>query len=589
MIRTPQTREPHKCPRIRAFLPYYLAALCAGFPVPANGQTQAETADKNASEMTSHEAPATFKAKVNLVLVPVVVRDGQGHAIGNLQKTDFLLFDKGKPQVITKFSVEKSGGQAAKEAQGTKPAENAPGEQAPPVLPERYTAYLFDDIHLAFGDLARVRDAGDRHMASLDPTARAAIYTTSGQNTLDFTDDRAKLHETLLSLRPRPVARQPRGMECPDVSYYQADLILNKNDQQAFQVATQDAMVCMNLTPQQLPAAQSAARSAAQQAVTAGDHETRLALLVLKEVVRRMSAMPGQRAIVLVSPGFITSFDLIPEVADVMERAIRANVIISALDARGLYTVIPGGDASQRVGNGATVQYKAQYDLASATQEADVLAELADATGGTFFHNSNDLDGGFKRVAAVPEFFYVLGFSPENLKMDGTYHKLKVTLNGGNKATLQARRGYYAPKRLEDPAETAKEEIQEALFSRQEMHDIPVELHTQFFKSSEDSARVAVVVRVDVRHIHYRKVEGRNRNDLTVVSALFDRNGTYVTGNEKHLEMRLRDETLEKKLGAGLTLRSSFDVKPGTYSVRLVVRDAEGQMMSAQNGSVEIQ
>jgi hypothetical protein len=37
-----------------------------------------------------------------------------------------------------------------------------------------------------------------------------------------------------------------------------------------------------------------------------------------------------------------------------------------------------------------------------------------------------------------------------------------------------------------------------------------------------------------------------------------------------------------------LTIRSSFDVKPGAYSVRLVVRDAEGQLMSAQNGAVEI-
>jgi hypothetical protein len=53
--------------------------------------------------------------------------------------------------------------------------------------------------------------------------------------------------------------------------------------------------------------------------------------------------------------------------------------------------------------------------------------------------------------------------------------------------------------------------------------------------------------------------------------------------------MRLRDETLEKKLGSGLTVRTTFDVKPGTYLVRLVVRDAEGQMMAAKNGSVEIQ
>jgi hypothetical protein len=320
-----------------------------------------------------------------------------------------------------------------------------------------------------------------------------------------------------------------------------------------------------------------------------GEHESRLALTVLRDVVRRLTVMPGQRAVVLVSPGFLTPFDLMQDRTDVIDRAIRANVLISALDARGLYTVIPGGDASQRGEDPSVATYKAQYESAAATQEADILAELADGTGGTFFQNSNDLVGGFKHVAVAPDYYYVLGYSPENLKLDGGFHRLKVTLKEGGKFSLQARRGYYAPRHANDPAEMAKQEIQEALFSREELHDIPVELHTQFYKASVDSARVAVVARVDVRHVHFRKVDGRNRNDLTVVSALFDRNGTYITGNEKILEMRLRDETLEKRLGSGITVRTSFDVKPGTYMVRLVVRDAEGQMMAAQNGAVEIQ
>jgi hypothetical protein len=73
-----------------------------------------------------------------------------------------------------------------------------------------------------------------------------------------------------------------------------------------------------------------------------------------------------------------------------------------------------------------------------------------------------------------------------------------------------------------------------------------------------------------------------------VVAGLFDRNGVYAAGNQKKIEMRLTDETVEKRLDGGLTIRSSIDVKPGTYSVRLVVRDVEGQLMSARNGAVEI-
>jgi hypothetical protein len=73
-----------------------------------------------------------------------------------------------------------------------------------------------------------------------------------------------------------------------------------------------------------------------------------------------------------------------------------------------------------------------------------------------------------------------------------------------------------------------------------------------------------------------------------VVSGLFDRNGNYLEAKESVVEMRLLDATLETKLRAGITVKSSFDVKPGSYIIRLVVRDSEGQMMAATNGAVEI-
>ena len=92
--------------------------------------------------------------------------------------------------------------------------------------------------------------------------------------------------------------------------------------------------------------------------------------------------------------------------------------------------------------------------------------------------------------------------------------------------------------------------------------------------------RLAVLARVDVKHLRFRKENGRNRDDLTVVSGLFDRNGKLVTGNSKTVEMRLKDQTLESRLNAGITVKSSFDVKPGSYMIRLVIRDSEGQEMA---------
>jgi VWFA-related protein len=561
-------------------------------PAPTQDTPAAQAhPDQTAAEIASHEEATTFKVNVKLVTVRVVVRDAQGHAIGNLKKEDFELFDDRKPQVITHFSVEQPGSQAAKDRQTS---DEKAGQKLPSV-PEHYVAFVFDDIHIKFGDLVLARNAADRHLATLLPTDRAAIFTTSGQTVLDFTDDRAKLHDVLLLLQPRPVAGA--GVtECPDISYYMADLIINKQDGQAMQAANQEAIACLPLAASTgsgpSPAvgeAQMAVRAEANRQLAIGGQESRIALSVLKDVVRRLSVMPGERSMVVVSPGFLTpETDMLNDYMDVVERALHNDVMISALDARGLYTVLPGGDISREVPlTGFAAAMDLQYQLDSAQAEGDILADLANATGGAYFHNNNDLNEGFKRVSATPEYFYTLGFSPQNMKLDGTYHKIKVSLKNPAKLTLQTRRGYYAPKHAADPAEEAKQEIQDAIFSQEEMHDLPVELHTQFFKSSDAEAKLSVLAHVDVKDIRYRKVDGRNTNELTVVAALFNQNGVFMQGTQKNVTMRWKDQTLAK-LGSGITLKTSFDVKPGSYLVRLVVRDTEGQLMSAENGAIEI-
>jgi hypothetical protein len=102
------------------------------------------------------------------------------------------------------------------------------------------------------------------------------------------------------------------------------------------------------------------------------------------------------------------------------------------------------------------------------------------------------------------------------------------------------------------------------------------------------AAKIAVVARVNVKNLRFRKGDGRNNDNLIILSGVFDRNGNYITGLRKVIEMRLLDATLEKILNSGITVRSNFDVAPGSYVIRLVVRDSEGQSMAARNGVVEI-
>ena len=484
-------------------------------------------ASQNAPEMATRDEPTAFQAKVNLVMVPVVVRNAQGHAVGNLPKESFQLFDKGKSQEISRFTVEKIGAPGGRESKSSadQPAATPEEKGTPVVAPERFVAYLFDDVHLTLGDLTRVRDAADRHMATLGPADRAAVYAMSGEVSQDFTDDRTKLHEALLRLRPGVMVRTG--------------------------------------------------------ALTDLELRTLASLSNLKEIIRRMAIAPGQRTIMFISPGFATMTpEYMQEETDILERAIKANVIVSTLDARGLFTD-PSLDVSTRGGGSGG-------SLSAAIARSNILAELAAGTGGTFYQNSNDLDEGFRRLAAAPEYVYLLGFSPQNLKLDGSFHSLKVTLKNGGGVTIQARHGYYAPRHMEDEAENARQEIESALFSREEILELPIDMHTQFFKSSDQSARVSVLAHLNLKLFKFQKVEGRNGNEVTLVYGLFDRDGNYTQGIKKVVTLRLKDETLER-LAQGVTVRTTFDVKPGTYLIRLVVRDAEERKLSATNGAVQIQ
>jgi VWFA-related protein len=370
------------------------------------------------TEFAGDQVP-TFKSSVKLVLVPTVVRDSQNHTVDYLQKADFRLLDDHTPQLITQFSVERPGNLSA--ASG----ESAAGvtRQATSTVAMRHAAYVFDDIHAPLDDLVRTREAAKRHLRSLAPGDRAAIFTLSANVMLDFTNDGAKLNDALQRIQPHPLTATG-SVRCPDLSYEQADLIQNSNDAIALAAATAEAVGCAFAGDSKAAGpAQQLAKATAAEVLIAARAESQLSFKVLKEIVLGISRVPGQRSIVLVSPGF-ASAETQPELDEIVNDALKAEVIINVVDPSGL-----------------SMSDRAQYGTARGS--SDVLVDLSGGTGGTFFHNLNNMDEGFQKTT-FPEVFYILGFSPR--KLDGRFHKLMVTLGRPEKLSVQARRGYYAAK-----------------------------------------------------------------------------------------------------------------------------------------------
>ena len=575
----------------------WAAAQVHAQEAPAKSEAQpatAQTAVNDSSEVSTRDTPPTFRVRVNLVLVRVVVRDNSGKVVTNLKKEDFQLSDNRKPQVISTFSMETP--ESHKVAPATPPGSTSDGTEsgdsaaAIAALPQRFVAVVFDDTDMLMQDTVWVRSAATRLFASLAPTDRVGIYSTSGQVTQEFTQEHEVLQKSLLGVVPRSLVGTGGGVhDCPEISYYQADQIQNFQNAQALAVAAEDALQCaFNGDTRMLAQAQSLAESTSQRVLASGDSQTDYIYRHLEEITKRLAAMPGQRVMVFVSPGFVITSMLTLESSSLIDRANRANIVINTIDARGLYTPDFGDISDPPHDSFKTAGVKSSYRIQAQLAQSDILGQLADGTGGTFFHNRNDIEEGLREAAAAPAMSYLLGFSPQNLKINGAYHTLKVSLTGKQKFSVQARHGYYAPRTIKDPAEAAKEEIQEALFSQDEIHDLPAELQTQFFKKDQSQARLAVLTHVDLKGIRFRKVEGRNRDNLTVATAIFDENGNFVTGGEKIVEMKLLDKTVERLSRSGFTLKSSFDIKPGTYLVRMVVRDAEGAQMAARNGAVSI-
>lgn len=397
----------------------------------------------NAHQSPGAQEPAvTLQLNVNRVLVPVVVRDKQGHPISDLKKEDFEVADNGKPRPVSAFNVEQLGPAEQHADTGTAPALDSNAAPPSSPTPQRFILYLFDDVHLSVEDLAQVQKAGAAVVDGLSGRDIGGVVSISGKTNSGLTRDRARLQDAIMSLQTHNVFRaDPRA--CPNISYYQAVQIEREHSPEgpAFQEAFRQVLNCNpGLDPKyQQTAAENEVSSATNRVLNLGRQDVQTTYASIAGWVRTMATLPGQRMLILISPGFLPiEQESMTLESRVMDLAAQSNVTISALDARGLYTTEL--DASSR---GSASQ--SDYNRSSMTFAEGSMEAMADGTGGTFFHNRNDLSAGFKSLTETAEVVYVLELSLDGVKQDGSYHHLKVKVSRDG-VDVSARRGYFMPK-----------------------------------------------------------------------------------------------------------------------------------------------
>ncbi len=387
----------------------------------------------------------------------VVVRNVRGQTVANLRRSDFRLWDNGRLQRITDFAADIVPA----------PVENV---KIPGTI--RYTALYFDDLHYDFTDTIRVTDSAYSYFApTLGPRNRVGVFTASGEITLDFTDNPKKLHQALLAIRPHlPLATEAKA--CPQISDFQAYLLLYVNDRLALQIALDDMNGCRNQSGQPDPSLNSLpiARlrqmkqtidARARQVIAQSEIRSQQTLDGLDHLISKVAALPDPRAIIVASPGFLAGMNA-RQVDLLAQRATRLHIIISALDTTGLLRQIspPAPTHNRRLDDEreALIAAKNQMMADRASMDADVLLDLSTMTGGNFVANMDDLESGFRATLPLPPAYYVLGYYPTDLRDNGHFHSVRVSVVRHGLMGVQAPSGYYAPG---TPSEIVKSSIRE--------------------------------------------------------------------------------------------------------------------------------
>ena len=514
----------------------------------------------------------TFRAEVNYVEVDARVVDAQGKFVTGLTQADFQVFEDGKPQQVTVFSLV-----------------NLPVERAPRPL---------------FAD------------KPIEPDVQNNVSGYNGRVYLIVLDDTHT--QALRSQRVRMAARQfiERNMGANDV----AAVVHTSGKSQAAQEFTTSKRLLLSAVDkfmgQKLQSSfmgrleeESRTRGQRQAGDTIDDPNSsergfhaRNTLESMKNFADLMTGVRGRKkALVYFSEGIdydVTnaflrdSSTLLDAQRDLIAAATRANVAIYGIDARGL-----GAGADDAIEIQSFPEDLALGLNSSALQNEvrlgqDMLRVVSDETGGFATVNNNDITGAMDRLVEENSSYYVLGYYAGNTRRDGRFRKLEVRVNQPG-LTVRARKGYYAPRgrapetTLAGPSD-ASAELREAMSSPVPVAGLPLATTASVFKGPDNKGSVVISTMIGGRDLPLIEKEGAFRNDLEVAVLAIDSKGKSFPGERNTVNLTLKPESVARIRATGFRIISSLELPVGRYQVRVAVREANSRRSGLVTYDLEV-
>lgn len=314
----------------------------------------------------------------------------------------------------------------------------------------------------------------------------------------------------------------------------------------------------------------------------------RITLATMERVFQALGTTRGRKSMILVSEGFIYN-PLLDAFRDVIQASRRANVAVYFLGTRGL----DFGDSSfSAEANITTFVQDLGSMRADEERETEGPESIADDTGGFTVKNSNDLAQGIARIADESRAYYLLGYNPTNTERDGRFRKIALKVNRKG-VTVRARRGYYAPGGTKAAGTDAESEggtppeLRRAIDAPFEVDGIALRMASYVFDETLlGRARVLVAADVDIGKLAFEEQEGRFVDTLDVFLGVVHREtGEFFQYPEK-VAMKLKPETRARMTWYPVT--KDFDLAPGNYQAKLVVRDHNSRRVGSVFHNFEV-